>query len=292
MKCITEIEMELIVLRGKLGETPVNLKVKEHIHNCAHCSERATRLETFYGEFRKIVSKSVSLLEYKFIQDLAGHFSSWRHIAYPLSFENASHSVEGIPAVLEAASTDVVQFKPFQNLGVLTTRNGKILVRVIRTAKNSDITLHLISNHEQNYKNVLVEIPNVDQEFISDNRGKVHLGNLSLPATTDLLVKIQTPFASFDLTPIDIWGTEEVAESEVVLTNESNDSIKVEFIPSGLDYALKVHLLKIASTDENNHIRIMVTRSKRDPKILQPKKGLAVFQGFKKNGELTIKVFD
>lgn len=291
MKCLTEIELELIVLDEKLGTEEVAPGVLEHLEKCAHCSERAAKLETFYGEFKKISSEPVSLLEYRFIQDIARNFSRWIYIAYPLSFKDTRQSVVGIPAVLAAASTDVVQLKPFQNLGVLTTQDGEILVRVIRTVKNSEITLHLISDHEQNYRNVLVSIPNVNKEYISDDNGKVHLGDLSLPETKDLLVKVQTPCASFDLTPLDIWGTEEVAQTEIVLTNERNDSIKVEFISSDLDYALKVHLLKIPSAD-NKRLRIMVTRGKRDPKIIKTKKGLAVFQGLKRNGELSIKVFD
>lgn len=291
MKCLTETELELIVLKEKLGKKGVSPRFKEHVQECAHCSERAAQLETFYGEFKKISSEPVSLLEYRFIQDIARNFSRWNHIAYPLSFKDTPHSVVGVPVVLAAASTEVIKLKPFQNLGVLTTEDGEILVRVIRTVKNGEITLHLISDHKQNYRNVLVSIPTVDKEYISDEKGKVHMGDLSLPETTDLLVKIQTPCASFDLTPLDIWSTQEVAQTEIVLTNERNDSIKVEFIPSDLDYALKVHLLKIPSAD-NKRLRIMVTRGRQDPKIIKTQKGLAVFQGMKRNGELIIKVFD
>lgn len=291
MKCLTEIELELLVLKKKLGKKEVNPRFKEHVQNCAYCSMRTDRLEIFYGEFKKSSSEPVSPLEYKFIQDITRNLSSWIHVACPLPFQDIHQSKDRLPAVLAAASTDVARLKPFHNLGVLTTEDGEILVRLIRTEKNSHITLHLISDHPQNYKNVLVTIPNVDKEYISDNMGKVHLGNLSLPKATDLLVKVQTPFASFDLTPIDIWGAEEVAQTEIVLTNERNDSIKVEFIPSDLNFTLKVHLLKIPSA-ENNHFRIMVTRGKQDPKMIKIKKGLAVFQGLKKNSELSIKVFD
>ncbi len=292
MKCINEIELELIVLEEKLGKKEVDSRFGEHLQKCVYCNERAAQLKTFYGEFKKISSEPVSLLEYRFIQDIAENFSRWIHIAYPLSFKDTSQSSEGMPVVLAAASKDEKKLTPFNNLGVLTTKDGEILIRLIKTVKNGNITLHLISDHKQNYRNVLVTIPNVNGEFVSDDNGKVHLGNLSLPETTNLLVKVQTPCASFDLTPIDIWGTEEVAQTEIVLTNERNDSIKVEFVPSDLNYALKVHLLKIPSADENNHLRIMVTRGKQNPKIVETKKGLAVFQGLKRNGELIIKVFD
>lgn len=292
MDCLSEIQLELFVLNERLSKQKFGLEVREHLEECAFCKRRIEHIDGFYREVENNLQKPTSPIENNLVQSLSRKLSKWIHIARPLPLLGRKRLSVSSPVVLAAASTDTGVSLPFANLGVLTTEDREILVRLIKTMKNGEVTLHLISDNEQNYKNVLVTIPDVEGEFFSDENGKVHLGKVELPESDYLIVKVQTPCATFNLTSLDIWTTEEIAQTEVVLTNERNDSIKIEFIPTDIDYMLKVHLLKIPSAGEENRLRVMVTRGTKDPFVKRVEKGVAVFQRLRRNGELNIKVFD
>lgn len=288
MQCLTDIEIELLVLQE--GESQKDLSRQAgHIKTCLFCSGRIKDARMFYNDVADFVEKPLSQREKALVKELEITARQNIHIAYPF-FMQTRPQIDPV-SVMAAANMLAPTPGIVDNMGVLATKGKDILIRIMKSAANGEVDLHLISENEQKYRNVLVRLPFLQDEFTSDENGKVHLGDVELPELEDITVEVQTPRAAFDLSAINFENEQIESQAEVVLTNEDNDSIKCEFIAAEPDYTLKVHLIKFMDAEENK-LRVMVSRSKQAPNLVQAQKGIAIFQGLEPRGNIRIQVFD
>jgi len=285
MNCLTEFEIEQLVRNCN-----VNAAWHTHLQQCDFCRDRFHWLTSYYQGVQKEYEScpTPAIKTILGTQDVAA--KSGTYIAYPF----ISKRVPPLPPKnLPILRADSDTNEPFENIGVLVTENQEVLVRVMRNTETKEVILHLIAGSADKYRNVLVRIPSLEGEYTSDEYGRVPLGRVILPSREELFVEVETPRATFELASLDLPQDQVVAQTEVVLTNEQNDSIRVEFIPTDLRYTLKVHLLTLRQEEEKNHLRVLVVRRSNGQRWMKAvKKGVAVFQGLQQNGELRIQVFD
>jgi len=285
MNCLTETELEQLV-----WDCNVQAAWRTHLQQCDFCRDRFHWLTSYYQRFQEEYELSLTPNLRSVLGTQTDLAKQRTYIAYPFVSERVPPlPPKGFPILKADSKTD----DPFENLGVLVTENQEVLVRVMRNTDTKEVTLHLIAESAEKYRNVLVRIPSLEGEYISDEHGRVSLGRVMLPSRDELFVEVQTPRATFELASLEFPQDQLVAQTEVVLTNEQNDSIRVEFIPADLRYTLKVHLLTLRQKEEKSHLRVMVVRRSNGQRWMKAaQKGVAVFQGLQQNGELRIQVFD
>jgi len=292
MKCFTEIDLEILASRWHLKQ-PSDEESFDHISVCSFCNERFEEKKRFYFEMGEYYKRLPTSRENALVKEIGPAIPEHVFIAFP--YVPPQHNIADRISIMAAQSDSLPVSRVVENIGLLATQKQDVLVRIMRTVSNKEIFLHLISEREEYYRNVLVRLPFSDKDYIADASGKVTLGKIELPELSTLTVQIQTPFTSFDLSTFNLEQDIYASEAEVVLTGEDNNSIKVEFLPAELDYTLKIHILKLDrehSVFPKDKLRVLVTRGKNDHHLTHPKKGIAVFQGLKKDGEIRIQVFD
>lgn len=285
MNCLTEIEIEQLV-----RDCNVQRGWRTHVQQCDFCRDRLRWLTSYYQRFQEEYELGPTPVLKSILGTQGRVVKPGTYVAYPF----ISKRVPPLPPknfpVLRADSNIN---DPFENLGVLVTEDQEVLVRVMRNTDTKEVTLHLIAESTEKYRHVLVRIPSLEGEYTSDEHGRVSLGRVILPSRDELSVEVQTPRATFELASLEFPQDKVVAQTEVVLTNEQNDSIRVEFIPADLRYTMKVHLLTLREEGEKSHLRVLVVRRSNGQRwIKAAQKGVAVFQGLQQNGELRIQVFD
>lgn len=288
MNCLTDIEIELFALR-KDNVQGVLVQYSKHMETCSFCLGRYRDTYQFYHDAGIFIRKLHSDKEMALVKSLERIPVQHTHIALPF-YTQASLKPDPV-SVMAAANILSPETRVTENLGILATKEKDILIRVMKSSLRGEIDLHLISENEQKYRNVLVRLPFLPDEFTSDENGKVNLGNIELPELSEMKVEVQTPIAAFDLSAINFKKERIESQVEVVLTNENNDSIKCEFIVSELNYTLKVHLIKFRDVNETK-LRVMVSHGKQAPNLVPAQKGIAVFQGLESEGGIRIQVFD
>jgi len=198
-----------------------------------------------------------------------------------------------LPQTILAAETESSsQNQRFVTLGTFANQTGDLLVRALKDTATGEVSLHLISDKESQYRHVLVSLEGLEGEFPSDAHGKVILGKVELPDLRSATVHIKTPLTSFELGSLKRADDEILAKSEIILRNEQNESLRIEIVPSELDYTLKVELLNLAVVPKEQNLKVMITKGPKDVQVRNVEQGIAVFEKVRDGGGLVIHVFD
>ena len=282
MKCIDEKELEIYVIKELNGET-LSHSISNHISECNYCSNRINEMRLFYKEFINQVKQPVSQNEKNKVENLKNNQN-------PFTIETKFVNINSDPtavfghSVMHAETLRSELKTLFKNYTVLMSEDKNILIRIMKNIETGNLTLHLISEEESKYSNVIVKISSIDRDYITDKDGIVSLGKINLTHLESLKVFVRTPLSEFELTSLD-------SKNETILTNDAKDSIKIEFIPGELNQTLKVHLLKIKDYKNHGKLKIVCTKGNTTNSSMTSDKGIAVFHEFDKDKGVKIKVF-
>jgi len=146
-----------------------------------------------------------------------------------------------------------------ENLTTLYSEDPEIVLRVMRDRAKRQDYLQLISESAEAVDNVLVQIPSLGREYLTDSKGWAELDRVPEESLSDIKWQIKMPDAVFDLEPLVYDPDRTEYSDQVELETENNDQIRVTFEGKTEGKQVSLEILRLDGSDDFGPIKVTIS---------------------------------
>lgn len=272
-------------IENRLDE-PSAERVREHLSECEFCREFCDSYQLFLDSIGRVSKeglppKALQLADRLYDYALAGKIISLE----PLLSEVSA-------PLLRLAADGEKEFAPHvENLTTLCSESPEIILRVMRDLDKGQDYLQLISDDPALSARVMVQIPELKREFITDENGQATLESGLPDAPEKLTWQIKMPEAVFSLEPL-VYDPDKTEYAEdIILETERKDKIKVTFEGKTEGKQITIRILELDGKTDFGHVKVSV--SQQDVSVLKDVKRneLLSFDLIDANDKINIRLF-
>jgi hypothetical protein len=237
---------------GTIDESAAR-QIREHLKLCPFCRELVEDQRLLSDFIRKaadetIPAKALKLAERLYRQALAGKVIPLQ----PLLPRDAER-----PLPL-AAHGEHGPTPRLVNLTTLCSENPEIVLRVMRDLDQGQDYLQLISDDPVFSAHVLVQVPELEREFMTDENGRVTLEGGAFDRPEELTWQIKMPDAVFSLQPLVYDPDKTEYARDIVLETERRDKIKVTFEGKTEGKQITIHVLELDGSTDFGPVKVNI----------------------------------
>lgn len=253
----------------KTGDPSGFERIKKHLETCEFCRE--------YCENHKLMSaadqetsdlatnsKALKLIDHLYQDSIKGRIFE----LVPLAAQPAADQV------LLAADGEAVRPGRVHSLTTQISRDPEIVLNLVRDTAGKRDYLQLMAEDQSLVADVLVQIPELDQEYLTDHEGRAEVESDQAIDWSSLKWQIKMPEAIFELEPLHYDPDEIKTQKDITLTTESGDAIKVRLQSREAGMSIDITVLTIDGKSEFGPIKVSVSQgdtcSLRDSASDQP----------------------
>lgn len=229
--------------------------IGEHIQECELCQE-------FCDYYRSLV-ESIRAEEQAPLSDKASD------LAKELFLDSAAERI--IPLATLTASTagrdyriaadsSTGQPKHDFSLATLFSEDPDVVLRVMHDPEQKQDYLHLVSEDDSLTSGVLVQLPDLGAEFITDQSGHANIGTQPLGDYDKLRWQIRMPDAVFSLEPLQYDRDSVESSKEITLQSESQDEIQIRFETTPASKQISIKILRLAGRTDYGNLKVAVSQ--------------------------------
>ncbi len=178
-KACPEVHLLEAYIANQISSISERRKILHHIQSCTRCLALVTELSQYYKilehERKKPVSSSIFKLIYDIEKEnvvIAGILLQPNNI--PAHNNSVQYQAE-IVAVIQPDNLNQID-----DLDCIPIDDEEIFIRAIHSQHTSETTIFLYANEAKLYRNVQLHIKPVDRIFLSDDIGKIELGQFDI----------------------------------------------------------------------------------------------------------------
>jgi hypothetical protein len=261
-------------------------RVREHLDECEFCRELCNSYQLFLDSINRTSKEGLPLK----VSQLADRLYYYALAGKTFPLEPLLAEVPAPPFHLAADSEK--EFAPHvQNLTTLCSESPEIILRVMRDLNKGQDYLQLISDDPALSARVMVQIPELKREFITDKSGRVTLESGTLDNIEKLTWQIKMPEAVFSLEPL-VYDPDKTEYTEdIVLETERNDKIKVTFEGKTEGKQIMIRILELDGRTDFGRVKVSV--SQQDVSVFKDirRNELLSFDLIDANNEINIRLF-
>ncbi len=244
----------------RLEDSGKESQISTHLEKCEFCREFCDSYR-LYSESIEIASQEEIPEKFKKLADRLFAESLSKNIIYLIPFKKSTTSFS------LAADGKKVPKAHVENLSTFYSDDPELVLRVMRDNTKGYDYLQLISDNQEIASNVLVQIPELKKEFLTDNQGRAKLEETLLMDLSHLKWQIKIPDAVFSLKPL-VYDPEAVEyEKEVILETEKDDKIKIRFEGKTEGKQISIRVLQLEGRTDFGFVRVLV--SQKDSKQIK-----------------------
>lgn len=146
-----------------------------------------------------------------------------------------------------------------ENLTTLYSEDPEIVLRVMRDRSSNQDYLQLISESAEAVDNVLVQIPSLGREYLTDSKGWAELDKVAEESLNDIKWQIKMPDAVFDLEPLVYDPDRTEYSKQVDLETENNDQIRVTFEGKTEGKQVSLEILRLDGSVDFGSIKVTIS---------------------------------
>lgn len=244
-------------------------ELRQHLAMCGYCRFLVVQLKSQFEE-----------LEHVWNSTSAG-------VIYFTPLITVEESEEPATTVLAAKGNGKIDEEAAVTL---SSPDQKLLLRTVRDPHSRDIWLYLVSDDPTICRNVLVKPFAGEEELLTDDTGRINLGDIEWPKPEDLTAEVRLPKATFTLSLI-----KDIADSghSAIIDSPGGDRIKVSFTGEGRNRRLTVKVLEIADAAKEAPLKmaIRIADSSSAPRIQSIALEDASFDDVGTEGTLEIYIY-
>jgi hypothetical protein len=235
-------------------EEPLTTTVRDHIEQCVFCynyveNQRLLLESLKQAEKGAMPLKALKLADRLYETALAGRMVSLK----PLLPKDT-------PLLRLAADGDK-EFRPqVENITTLCSENPEIVLRIMRDFDRGHDYLQLISDDPALSSHIMVQIPQLQKEFITDENGRAEIDASVLDKPDQLSWQIRMPDAVFSLEPLVYDPNKTEYSKDIVLTTEKQDKIKVTFEGKTEGKQISIRILELDGRTDFGVVRVSVSQ--------------------------------
>jgi len=265
------------------ADSPNQVGIAAHIIKCEFCQEFCDNYQLYRESIKKasrenIPEKFQKLADRIFSDSLKGKIIYLQPLGEsPASFALAADGEKKRPGIV--------------NLAELCSEEPELILRVMRDNTKGHDYLQLISNDPKVASHVLVQIPDIEKEYLTDNEGRAILDESLIADVSHLKWQIKMPDAVFSLKPL-VYDPDAVEyKKDVVLETEKDDKIQVTFEGKTEGKQISIRILQLEGKTEFDPVRVSVSQKGiSQVKDVSPDKKIS-FNIAKPNDEIKIRLF-
>jgi hypothetical protein len=268
---------------GELGPDERN-PLAEHLRECEFCREILDELQALNQCIEQSSMTDLPLAAQRKADELyraalAAHIIDLKPLTDILSL-----------AAALAADGATGEDAEVRNLATLYAENPEVVLRLMHDRRQERGYLQLISPDPALVANVLVQVPELSWELLTDESGRADM-EIDQPRDWNKLNwQVKLPEAVFQLEPLPLPDQADKPGAVTILDNDQGDSIEVSLQSRARSVAVRV--LKIRGREVYDNLRVMV--SQNQAQSLQPAHpGKAVsFELKQPDATIYIRLFD
>jgi len=168
------------------------------------------------------------------------------------------------------------------------------VTKILQTGASGTVKLFLISDQSINTALVLVKIPAIGFEGVTNTAGEMDLGTIDPTGWKEWQVELQTASAVYNLMVLEGSDGRIQASKDIRLQPDSLAAIQVQYVRKNKQSGLQIHLTKMETglPDENSVYRILVTRGETILGLQKTDKPIVHFKEIPWESGLQIRIFE
>ena len=260
-----------------------------HIETCEFCQEFCDDYRLFLNSLNAARSESLPQKARAIADRL---FDSARNaFIIPLKIMTTEPAV-ACNDILLAADGEEKGLAAVTNLATLYSEDPEIVLRLMRDMEQGNDYLQLISDETNLISQVLVSIPELGREYLTDNTGRADLDKSDIIDYKSLKWQVKLPKAQFDFRPLDYDPEKVEYQNQYILETEHNDKIKIEFVGKSMGKQIAVSILQIDGSTDYGPVKIVISQHNESHAYeAAPKKSL-IFHISDSADAINIRLFD
>lgn len=239
----------------RLGDAKQMQAIELHLSVCDFCRGYCVQLRAEIASMSDAESFQLNSLDRQLADRLFHEAMSGRVI--PLN-------IMPMPSPLLQACLSADGAKPefpgVVNIATLYSEDPELVLRVMRDSEQTNDYLQLIGSDPQLTAHVMIRIPEINREYITDTAGKASVRRGELDHAQSLKWEIKMPNAGFELRPI-VFDPEQVESSrEVILETEQHDRIQVTFAAKTSGKQILIKVLELDGISDFGSVRVSISQ--------------------------------
>lgn len=231
--------------------------IKDHLEDCEFCRQFCENYRLLLDSLNrakneKIPPAALELANRIFRQAMKANVIP----LFPLT------TAETESAVLLAADGQEKPSPTVQNLTTLYSEDPEVVLRVMRDPDRDHDYLQLISDDPDLVSCVMVQLPELGREYITDENGHAVIEGDTPENCGKLKWQIKMPDAVFDLEPL-VYDPNKVEYSgETILETENRDKIQVTFEGKTEGKQITLRIIELDGKTDFGNIKVFVSQHK------------------------------
>ncbi len=257
-RCPTEWEWDRYVLDP---EIPEHEALALHLHSCPYCLLLVNELH-----------------------------KEWRSVRGPIILVSLEDSWTDMSQQALAAMGATNAREP--ESATLASDDRGIWLRAVRDPSSHDLWLYLNSEEgEPIARQAIVRPFGTEQDLLTDDLGRINLGQIAWPEKDMLRAEVRLPKAVFHLAPITVSNT---SGGTTELTTTRGDKIRLSWKGDRINRCLQIDIATLRDLVPDTPIKIAI---RSDPQLSPftirtiPPTGTASFEGVDDSGSLEIYIY-
>ena len=247
-------ELNLFIDNG-LDDAPRVAEISRHLEECEFCRQYWDNYRLYCEAGDEAAKGAISQAAWRLADRLYQQALSGKIV--PLQFLPTDGAYE---RMLLAADSDSDFAPPVINLATLYSEEPEMVLRVMRDTDRNEDYLQLIGAEAELAAQVMIQIPELDREFITDAEGRVSLAGVELDDVEQLKWQIKLPDASFSLQPLHYDPDHTESAKEVSLQTDSGDRIEVIFEDKTEGKQIVIRVLELDGKTDFAPVRVAISQ--------------------------------
>jgi hypothetical protein len=268
----TRYELEAFIL-DNLRDSERSQYIREHLEKCEFCREMVADFEEYLQELK--VSAPVRITP---IDELRINLK-------PLAEDN-----QQTPLFMAADGEKRKTQIDSACYGTYYSEKPELVLRVMRSESGGKY-LQLMGDDPESYANVMVRLPELDYEFMTDATGCADISGYDFRQVEKLSWQVKLPEAVFSLEPLDYDPEKLEYENQTILETERDDKIEIRFEGKAGGKQLSIRILKLEGKEEYTPLRILVAQNDSYTVRTVSARSQAVFDIEDPNQNIKIRLF-
>lgn len=259
-------------------------EIERHLKECEFCREFAGSYRLWRQSEREAAAtpssaKTDELADRLFVESLGGRIIE----LHPLPGESG--------ALLLAADGRTGESAKVRHLATLCSEEPELVMRLMRDLEAGCDYLQLIAEDANLARGVMVQLPELKRQFITDTTGRAVLEGISLEKPDDLKWQIKMPDMIFDLEPLKYDPEKVEYSSETVLETSGQDRIKVTFEGRTEGKQITIRILELDGSTDFESVRVAVTQDENTQSATAEPDKTLIFESIDARLPINIRLF-
>lgn len=190
-----------------------------------------------------------------------------------------------------AADGPPAKSPPLRAIATLFSEQPELVLKVMRHEPENRDTLHLISDDPSISAGVMISIPEIDLDVVTDENGEAVLDTTVPDSVAKMNWQVRLPDAVFTLEPFHYDPERTIAKKQVTFETKDNDRIEVHLEEKTEGNRIAIRVTQVGGRADYGQVRIVVGQSGRFESQLSQPDQPAVFGSLHPDQEIVIRLF-